>query len=268
MEKIFVPLTRDNTIQLSCTMYIPPGRSLPHETLIVYVTGIDNPGSIWYPTVDALLELDGSGNLPPMLVYDRVGQGNSIGKNADVPGRPKRHGRDCLEAAHDIRDVITQIGQRLGIHKKDIDDLRIFFVASSIGAAICRLYAGSYPKTVSALIIIDSTLANSDTVSIFPDPQAPGFEERSLPHGVTSQLCQDARRIIGILYKPTSPNKEGLWRGNLPGLLPHSDKPKIVGPSVRTPYITVIEHNRQKFASDFWKVRMLSNRDAFSTDDT
>ncbi|KAE8454180.1 hypothetical protein EG329_005105 [Mollisiaceae sp. DMI_Dod_QoI] len=257
MEKFFVPLTRDNSIQLSCTMVTSLGRSLPRETLIVYVTGIDNPGAIWFPTVHALLDLDTSENLPPMLIYDRVGQGNSIGKNADVPGRPKRHGRDCLEAAHDIRDVVTQIGQRLGIRPKDIDDLRIFFVASSIGAAICRLYAGSYPKTVSALIIIDSTLANFDTVSIFPDSQAPGFEERSLPSGITSQLCQDARRIIGAHYKSTSPNKEGLWRGNLPALLPHSDEPKIVGPSVRTPYITVIEHDRQKFVSDYWKLAKL-----------
>ncbi|KAF8849788.1 hypothetical protein BDZ45DRAFT_708659 [Acephala macrosclerotiorum] len=214
MEKSFVPLTRDNSIQLNCSYYTSPARSIPRDTLIVYVTGIDSPGAIWYPTVDALLALEGSGNLPPML-------------NIDVPGRPKRHGRDCLDAAHDIRDLVTQIGQqKLGVGEEAIDGLRIFFVASSIGAAICRLYAGAYPKTVSALIILGSTIANSDTISLFPDPQVPGFDVESLSDG----------------------------RGNLPSLVPCSNEPKIVGPSSRMPYVTVIEHDRAKFVEDTWRL--------------
>lgn len=112
-----------------------------------------------------------------------------------MPGRPKRHGRDCLDAAHDIRDLVTQIGQqKLGVGEKAIDGLRIFFVASSIGAAICRL----------------STIANSDTISLFADPQVPGFDVESLPDGVTAKICNDTRRILGHLYSSTSPNKEGL----------------------------------------------------------
>lgn len=128
-----------------------------------------------------------------------------------MPGRPKRHGRDCLDAAHDIRDLVTQIGQqKLGVGEKAIDGLRIFFVASSIGAAICRLYAGAYLKTESALIILSSTIANSDTISLFADPQVPGFDVESLPDGVTAKICNDTRRILGHLYSSTSPNKEGL----------------------------------------------------------
>jgi pimeloyl-ACP methyl ester carboxylesterase len=117
-----------------------------------------------------------------MLLYDRVGQATSIGRNLDAPGRPKGHGRDCLDAAHDLREVITHVGEtRLGISRREIDNLEIILVASSMSCAIARLYATEYPRTVTALLLLDSTLANSDTVCVFPDPESAEFCPANLP---------------------------------------------------------------------------------------
>jgi hypothetical protein len=40
---------------------------------------------------------------------------------------------------------------------------------------VARLYAGEYPSTVSAIQFLDSMMADCDFVSIWPDPDAPGF---------------------------------------------------------------------------------------------
>jgi pimeloyl-ACP methyl ester carboxylesterase len=144
---------------------------------------------------------------------------------------------------------------RLGIHKSAIDEVRIIFVASSIGCAIARLYASEYPRTVSALLLLDSIIANSDAVSLLPDPQSPGFSEGGLPEGITVELLYDARQKVGRYYHPNTPNKEGLWWGNLPTLLPHSDTPQLRGPNTRTPYVTVMEHDRDVWCAEAEKVR-------------
>lgn len=181
-------------------------------------------------------------------MYDRVGQTASIGRNQDVPGRPRGHGRDCLDAAHDLREVITSVGDKhLGISYGQIDNLRIILVACSISCAIARLYATEFPKTVVGLVLVDSTLANSDTVSLFPDPASPDFSPASLPAGVTPELCADSGKKIFPVYGSESKNPEGLWRGTLPGLLPYSDSPKLQGPEPGTPYVTVIEHDPEIF---------------------
>jgi pimeloyl-ACP methyl ester carboxylesterase len=147
-------------------------------------------------------------NLPPILTYDRVGQGTTIGRNADVPGRPQGYGGDCLDAAHGIRELVVNIATtRFGIPPANVNDLHIIFVASSMGCAIARLYADAYPRTVVALLLMDSTIANSDTVSLFPNPEAPGFSAEKLPPGVTPEMCTLTRKIIRRVYHTESPNK-------------------------------------------------------------
>ncbi|TVY50915.1 hypothetical protein LCER1_G008412 [Lachnellula cervina] len=245
MDKFFVKLNRDPSLQLSCS-FIPSSKSSPPKSLIVFLNGINTPHKLWYP-VAQLLRKDIE-TCPPMLMYDRIGQQASIGRNRDIPGRPRGHGRDCLDAAHDLREVITYAGEKhLGISSTHVDTLRIIIVASSVSCAIARLYAAEFPRTVTAMVFLDSTLANSDTISVFPDPDSPRFSPESLPAGVTSELCTDARKKIALVYGSESKNAEGLWRGTLPGLLPHSDLPKLQGPEPGTPYVTVIEHDPDVF---------------------
>ncbi|KAG4442406.1 hypothetical protein IFR05_002108 [Cadophora sp. M221] len=244
MEKFFVPLNRDPQIRIACSFFPPPERPSPRDTLIVFLNGLDSPKSHWCPAIDSLLKPRRRPYSTPFLAYDRPGQATTIGRNQDVPGRPQGHGRDCLEAARDLRELIEKVGEtRLGIRREDIDNLGIVFVAASIGVAIARLYAAEHPRTVTGYLFLDSTLANSDSISVYPDPQAPGFREEELLNGVTSQDLNTARNKLGVVYHPDSPNKEGLWRGNLPDLLPYSDAPQLVGPGPRTPYVTVIQHD-------------------------
>ncbi|KAG4421183.1 hypothetical protein IFR04_005703 [Cadophora malorum] len=244
MEKFFVPLQRDPQIRISCSFFPPPERPSPRDTLIVFLNGIDHPKSSWCPTIDALLKPRRRPYSTPFLAYDRPGQGTTIGKNQDNPGRPQGHARDCLDAAHDLRELIEYVGKtRLGIGREDIDSLGIVFVASSIGVAIARLYAAEHPRTATGYLFLDSTLASSDTISIYPDPHAPGFREEDLVNGITAHDLEIGRSRLGRVYSPESANKEGLWRGNLPELLPYSDGPQLVGPGPRTPYVTVIQHD-------------------------
>ncbi|TVY32350.1 hypothetical protein LSUB1_G008618 [Lachnellula subtilissima] len=245
MENFFVKLDRDPSLQLSCSFF-PSPKSSPPTSLIVFLNGINTPHKLWYP-IAQLLKKD-MATCPPMLMYDRIGQVASRGRNLDVPGRPRGHGRDCLDAAHDLRELITYAGENhLGISSTHVDTVRIIFVASSVSCAIARLYTAKFPRTVTALLFLDSTLANSDTVSVFPDPDSPDFSPGSLPAGVTSELLADARKKIALVYGSESKNPEGLWRGTLPSLLPHSDSPKLLGPEPGTPYVTVIEHDPDVF---------------------
>lgn len=256
MEKFFLPLTRDPQIRISCSYFLPPERPCPRETLIVFLNGVDNPKELWSQTIAALLKPRRRPNSTPILTYDRPGQGATIGRNADAPGRPKDHGRDCLDAAYDLRDMIEKVGaMRLGIKATDIDSLGIVFVAASIGVAIARLYAAEYPKTVTAYLFMDSTLSNSDAVSSYPDPRAPDFAESDLPHGITAADLELARQAMRLYYHPEALNKEGLWRGNLPELLPYSDSPLLVGPGPKTPYLTVMQHDMEVIAVQWKKVR-------------
>ena len=133
------------------------------------------------------------------------------------------------------------------IVNKDIEKLRIVLVANSIGVAIARLYAHEYPRTVSGLLILDSTIANSDTISIFPDPDAPGFDENKLPPGVTPTMCKETREKIGKGYHILGPTREGLWRGTISTLLPYADRPTLEGPTKQSPYVTVVEHDMELF---------------------
>ncbi|TVY35243.1 hypothetical protein LOCC1_G007925 [Lachnellula occidentalis] len=245
MEKFFVPLARDPSLQLSCS-FIPnsPSSSSPQTSLIIFLNGIGVPHTLWYP-VAQLLKKDNE-KCPPMLMYDRIGQPASRGRNQDVPGsgRPRGHGRDCLDAAHDLHELIAHTAAKhLGIASARVDTLRVILVASSVSCAIARLYAAEYPSTVSACLLLDSTLANSDTVSVFPDPEAPGFDAGNLLAGVTVEMLKDARRKIARVYGSEAENPEGLWRGTLPGLLPCADGPKLPG----MPWVTVLEHDPAVF---------------------
>lgn len=86
---------------------------------------------------------------------------------------------------------------------------------NSIGVAIDKIYAETYPRTVSRFLILDSTITNLYNISTFPDPTVSGFEGDSLPEGVTEQMYIEARRKIAKGYHIMGPTREVLWRGTI-----------------------------------------------------
>lgn len=61
---------------------------------------------------------------------------------------------------------------------------------------------------------MDSTIANSDNISMFPDPTAPDFDEGALLEGVTVEMCVETRERVAKGYHICGPTREGLWRGD------------------------------------------------------
>jgi pimeloyl-ACP methyl ester carboxylesterase len=93
--------------------------------------------------------------------------------------------------------------KRVGRQPGDIDGLHLVLVGSSVGCAIARLYAQTFPRTVVGLLLLDSSISNSESISIFPNPSAEDF-----PVGITPEMCIHARKIIHKLYHPMRPT----WR--------------------------------------------------------
>ena len=103
-------------------------------------------------------------------------------------------------------------------------------------------------------------MANTDFVSIFPDPDAEGFEEADLPEGVTAEGLREMRGKFGRMFHPEVGSGEGTSRRNLRGLLPRCDVPRLVGfgeEGKRGPWITVVGHGCERFAEEGWEVSFL-----------
>lgn len=93
---------------------------------------------------------------------------------------------------------------------------------------------------------------------MFPDPDEAGFDESTLPEGVTAEDLRDTREKYATIFHPqygTVGNVEGLHRRNLANLLPHDDKPKLHGIK-----ITVVGHGFRKFAEDSFNASFSSLR--------
>ncbi|EED23818.1 hypothetical protein TSTA_072100 [Talaromyces stipitatus ATCC 10500] len=99
------------------------------------------------------------------------------------------HTQCTVMVVHDLHQLISQlIAEKMGISDNNVT---LVLVASSIGCALARLYAQKDPGTAAGLLFLDSVLANSDCVSIFPDPDTEGFDPAVLPAGITHEmLCQ------------------------------------------------------------------------------
>jgi hypothetical protein len=113
---------------------------------------------------------------------------------------------------------------------------------------------------VSAILFLDSIMANSDFVSIFPDPDALGFAEKylPLPEGVTEDGLRETRLKYGKVFHPATGimgKAEGLSRKNLAGFLPYSDRPILrFERDGKGPWITVVGHGFTTFAEEGVKV--------------
>ncbi|KAL4978999.1 Alpha/beta hydrolase fold-1 [Aspergillus desertorum] len=198
---------------------------------LVFPNGLGLPQTGWFPVIAKLKEQTDL-DLPGILTYDRYGQGATTDRD---PENPDAH--DCLDVVKDLRQLLTQLTtEKLRVDA--VDEVKVVFVADSIGCALARLYAQQHPGTVAGLVLLDSVLANSDFVSIVPDPDAAEFgaASDSLPETITPEILRATRARIRAIFHPVDGQggkAEGLSRANLPSLLPHSDGPTLAGPGGR-----------------------------------
>jgi pimeloyl-ACP methyl ester carboxylesterase len=215
------------------------------DILIVFLNGLILPRAPWIPVMAAILrrfaDVDA---LPQMLAYDRFGQGDSDPDPLDdEPGKEPGYGHTVPDVVEDLHQLIRQtIAASYGARR------RVVFVASSIGCALARLYTQQYPESVAGVILLDSMMANQNFIDMFPDPSAPGFDPSTLPHGITPEIMMDQRRRFRERFAPDVKNGEKLDRRNLRHLLPHSDLPMLRGYSGKSPFLTVVGHDKDYFA--------------------
>lgn len=226
------------------------------QTMIVFLNGLMLPRSSWDPAISSFLEkrVDGRLPYPGLLSYDRYGQGDSDRDPGDKDP-PPCHGHDAMAAVQDLKQLILQIWREHLDIAKPTHFPCLIFVCNSIGCALARLFAQSYPGTVSGLLFLDSIMANSDYQSFWPDPDASNFDPHILPGGVTPDDVRETRRKYREMFHPDVPNMEGLTRRNLPKLLPRTDEPKLEGYLGRGPYLTVVGHDWETFAEQSCKCK-------------
>ncbi|KAF4971141.1 hypothetical protein FSARC_1974 [Fusarium sarcochroum] len=230
--------------------------SIKTPMLMVFVNGLGLPQAGWTPAIEKFIALRTAANqpVPAILTYDRYGQGQTIDRDPqDAKAEDPMHGHDCLDVVRDLRQLLTQIAAtKLGVAV--VEQVALVMVCNSIGGALVRLYAQEYPATVAAILFLDSVLANTDFVSILPDPDAPEFSAADLPENVTVEVLRQSREGIRRIFHPSVGSREGLSRKNLRSLLPHSDQPKLQAPDGKGPWISVLGHEFDTFAAESAKM--------------
>lgn len=261
-----ISLATKPTAQIAYTFQPSVSVSTAKPALLVFLNGLGLPQVSWFPTITQLKELRREKNIPAILTYDRFGQGQTTDRDpSDEGAADPMHGHDCLSVVHDLHQLITQIiaeKNLLGVSNNTETSNSmplLVLVANSIGCALARLYAQEYPGTVAGLLLLDSVLANSDFVSVFPDPDADDFDPATLPPGLPSQALRATREGARRIFHPDVGSKEGLSRKNLRTLLPASDAPVLQGPpggsgSGGGPFVTVVGHDFEAFAEESAKM--------------
>lgn len=246
------------------------------NTLIVFLNGLALPSAGWTGAIERLIALRKEHNqpVPALLSYDRYGQGKSdpdpSDKESDLP-----YGHDALSVVADLHQLLTQVvqGELSGRAQNDggeqESELRLVLVCNSIGCPLARLFAAEQHKRrqqqqpsfhIAAYLFLDSMMANTDFVSIFPDPDSEDLNETDLPSGVTLTDLRHARAQFRRFFHPTVPNKEGFDRRDMRQLLPDSDQPLLppyasVGSESLPPLLTVVGHDWDEFARQSEQVR-------------
>ena len=142
------------------------------------------------------------------------------------------------------------------------------FVAASIGVHIARLYTTHFPPStpesykISALLILDSNISNSELTLLWPDPYHPSFDPRDVvAEDCTLEQYVEARAKLNERFASDAKNSEGLDRRNAKVLLPEAGAPKLVGRDGEGVWVTVVAHEGGVFAEEGWE-RMGTPRSA------
>ncbi|KAF3932042.1 hypothetical protein ABW20_dc0104554 [Dactylellina cionopaga] len=264
-HSLSVTLPHKPTASLSCTFI--KGTS---PSIIVFLNGLGLPQSHWWPSISHFITINPSQH-PSLLTYDRYGQGLTTDpdpQDSDDTTKPEGHRHDLVSVVHDLHVLLTFIST--AHHHNPLSDTPLILVANSIGCPIARYYAQVQPGTVSGLLLLDSYMTDTTFTDLYPDPDAPDFDENTLPEGVTVEDIRAAREGMGKLFDPSVVNKEGFWRGNITNILPHSYEPTLVGwksalsvnntEEVTRPYLTVVGHDWDVFAEESLRMKGMTRR--------
>lgn len=110
---------------------------------------------------------------------------------------------------------------------------------------------------ISALLSLDSNLANTDLPALLPDPTSGTFSATSLPTDTTLDQLVASRANYTSLFAPTAPNSEGLDRSQLPELLPHSNIPTLkplTTAATQRFTLRVLAHDPETFEAEGTKI--------------
>ncbi|KAL8635157.1 MAG: hypothetical protein Q9228_007326 [Teloschistes exilis] len=233
------------------------GKDLQHHTstLVVFLNGLMSDKTSWLPVMSGVIR-GRPESFPSLLAYDRYGQGLTGDRDPQDQGREGGYGHDVADVVKDLNQLIMQIAHDK--MDKNPAQLQLIFVANSIGCAIARLYAQSYPGSVTALLLLDPMMASSN-FDWWPDPDSEGFDPKELPSDVTVQVLREQRAKFAAMFAPSVVNKEGLDRRNLADLLPYSDRPPLVGKGDRQPLLVIVEHDPERFAHESLQVGSMSD---------
>ncbi|KAK8214282.1 Alpha/beta hydrolase fold-1 [Phyllosticta capitalensis] len=240
---IVLPSKPGAALRCSVTPPRPPHGPLA-ATLVVFINGLLLPATSFEASHNLLQDLRQQ-HLPAIITYDRYGQGLSDPDPTDDPDTP--YGHDVRAVVDDLHQLLTRLTAdelAMPLHR-----MRLLFVANSIGCPITRLYAAQHPGSVAGCLFLDSMMANSDFVSLFPDPDSPDFDPATLPADTSVDDLRTTIEKYRAMFHPTVPNRERLDRRNLPDLLPLAHAPKLpLGPSGRELLLTVVGHDPDEFA--------------------
>ena len=205
-------------------------------------------------------------DLPPysILTYDRYGQGQTTDRDpGDDPLADPSHGHDLMSSVTDLHHLVAAITT-----KRHLESSPVMLVGHSIGVPLARLYASTFPRTISALLLLDSNMANSDFVSLIPDPDAPGFSPSTLPADLTAADPQQSPAPTWPRCStPPLAHARGLSRKNLATLLPRSNSPKLYAPTKLLrwipvdavasggPFVTVVSHGAAAFSEEGFRMQ-------------
>lgn len=215
----------------------PPSTHL-NPIWIVFLNGLTVPMSTWDKVVALLrakyehIEQSQRGLAITCLRYDRYNFGET--KNHNSCHETELH--DLTDAAVDLHQLISSTISKKHDHTPNSPPPKIILVAHSFGVVLARWYMNSYPGTILALLSVDSNLANSDFVSIYPDPDSNTFNSATdLPDGTSVSDLRAIRSLHEAILHPKQPNDEGLDRRAVPTLLPAADEPKLLAPDGKGP---------------------------------
>ena len=220
--------------------------------LVIFVNGLMLPQAMWNPTLD-FLKSSFSASPPSVpvyaITYDRYGQGESIPK--DQPDwKPGPH--DMISAARELSTTISELGCKYFPSPRLWP--KIILVGHSIGVPLVRLHDQHSHPRVYAHLFLDSNIANTDFVSLFPDPDAENFDASKLPGDATVDDLRKMRDKFRNMFHPSIPNSEGLDRRNLQDLLPEADGPGLKALNGKRPFLTVVGHDPVAFANEGFRL--------------
>ena len=227
------------------------------QSLLVFLSGVDDRRKSWKAAIASFMWLSQCQGvpLPPMLLYDRYGLGLSDRHPSDADRNSKER-YSILNAMYDLHELIVQIAQeKLGYQEAEVPRLNIVFASHSLGCFIARLYAQAFPGTVDALLLVDSGISNTALQDFIPNPDKPSHSYKyQVPSDVTPDMCRFAiQRILKSPFNFRGRNREGMYWGNSPELLPRSDAPRLRGSRAGLPLVTVIVNDPEVMSESFAK---------------